>query len=148
MQGKIAGESFSNGFNCAQSIISTFGPALGISRDLALKMATGLGAGGNYNGKICGAIMGAFIILSLKYGSDKPNDTDRKQLVKLKLDDFTSRFKEQYGTIECNELLNTNVSIPEELQRLRDNRVFQEVCTKIVSNIADLIEDILTKEDN
>ena len=148
MQGKIACECFSNGFNCAQSIISTFGPGLGVSRELSLKLATGLGAGGNYNGKICGAVMGAFIILGLKYGSDKANDTERKNILRSKLDNFTRDFKKQYSTIECNELVDADISNPEELQRLRANQVFQKLCSKIVHDVANLIEDVLAGEDS
>ncbi len=147
MQGKIASESFSNGFNCAQSIVSTFGPGLGISRDLSLKLGTGLGAGGNYNGKICGAVLGAFIILGLKYGTDNANDKEQKELVRKKIDDFTASFKSEFGSIECNELLHADISKPEVLQRLRDEHVFQDFCTNVVRKAALLIEDMITNEE-
>lgn len=79
MHDKIAYETFTNGFNCAQSVISAFAPELGISRELSLKLATGLGAGVNYNGNTCGAILGAYVILGLNYGVDKPGDEEGKK---------------------------------------------------------------------
>ncbi len=147
MNGKIAGESFSNGYNCAQSIVSAFGPGLGISRELSLKLANGLGAGGNYNGKICGAVMGAFIVLGLKNGSDKANNKKAKELLKSKLDTFTADFKKEFGSIECNELLKADISNPDDLQRLRDERVFTEFCTDVVSRVAEMVENFINDED-
>lgn len=148
MNGKIAGESFSNGFNCAQSVVSTFGPGLGISRELSLKLANGLGAGGNYNGKICGAVMGAFIVLGLKYGTDKTDNIETKELLRSKLDAFSESFIKEFGSIECNGLLKTDISKPENIQRLRDEQVFQNFCTGVVCKAAEMVENILTGTDS
>ena len=147
VHGKIATESFLNGFNCAQAIVSAFGPGMGISRDLTLKMTMGLGAGGNYNGKICGAVLGAYIILGLKYGSDIPNDKEQKELVRTKLNSFTARFRKRFGSIECNELLQADISDPVALQRLRDEHVFQNFCKNLVHDAAVLVEEILSDEE-
>ena len=145
MNGKIASESFLNGFNCAQSVVSAFGPEMGVSRELSLKLANGLGAGGNYNGKICGAVMGAFIILGMKYGTDSADDVKAKELLRSKLDAFSENFKKEYGSIECNDLLKTDISKPENLQRLRDENVFHKFCTGVVGRAAEMVESIITE---
>ncbi len=147
MHEKIAGESFSNGFNCAQSVVSTYAPGLGISRELSLKLAAGLGAGGNYNGKICGAVIGAFMVLGLKYGTDKANHKEAKERLRSKLDAFTNDFKKEFGSIECNVLLNADISNPDDLQRLRDEKVFRNFCSKIVTRVDELIENTMVDEN-
>lgn len=146
MHGKLARETFKNGYNCAQSVLATFGPALGIERDASLKMASGLGSGGNYNGKICGAVMGAFIVLGLKYGSSKAFDKETRDALKLKLDTFSDLFRKKHGSIICNDLLHADISNPIELQKLRDNNVFETVCPKLVEDAADLIDMFLSEQ--
>ena len=148
MNGKIASETFLNGFNCAQSVVSSFGPGLGISRELSLKLANGLGAGGNYNGKICGAVMGAFIILGLRYGTDSSDNIEARELLRSKLNAFSECFKKEFGSIECNDLLKTDVSKPENLQKLRDENVFHKFCTGVVSRAAEIVESIITDSHN
>lgn len=148
MNGKIASETFLNGFNCAQSVVSSFGPGLGISRELSLKLANGLGAGGNYNGKICGAVMGAFIILGLRYGTDSSDNIEARELLRSKLNAFSESFKKEFGSIECNDLLKTDVSKPENLQKLRDENVFHKFCTGVVSRAAEIVESIITDSHN
>jgi C_GCAxxG_C_C family probable redox protein len=59
---------FSNGFNCCQSVLSTYGKGLGLGEREALKIASGFGAGIAYMGDICGAVTGAFMVIGLKYG--------------------------------------------------------------------------------
>ena len=147
MHGEIAGESFSNGFNCAQSVLSTYAPGLGVPRELSLKLAAGLGAGGNYNGKICGAVIGAFMVLGLKYGSDKADHKEARERLRSKLDAFTNDFKKEFGSIECNVLLDADISNPDDLQRLRDEQVFRKFCSKIVARVADMIENTIVDEE-
>ena len=112
---QLAVDTFLNNFNCAQAIVSAFGPDLNLSRENSLKLATGLGAGLNYNGKTCGAVLGAFIILGLRYGINEASDQEGKQRVREKLDRYTQHFKKEFRSIECNDLLNADISNPEEL---------------------------------
>ena len=42
---EIATSQFLRGYNCAQSVLYAFRDEAGLSEDLALKIATGLGAG-------------------------------------------------------------------------------------------------------
>ena len=143
MQDKIAYETFINGFNCAQSVISAFAPNLGISRELSLKLATGLGAGVNYNGNTCGAVLGAYLILGLHYGVDKPGDDEGKQRFREKADRFTEEFLKSHNSINCKELLKADISNPEVLEKLREQNVFREICPKIVKKSATILENML-----
>jgi C_GCAxxG_C_C family probable redox protein len=143
MQDKIATESFKNGFNCAQSIVSAFAPAVGISRELSLKLATGLGAGVNYNGNTCGAVLGSYIILGLHYGIDTIGDEEGKKRFHELAEKFTQEFLKSHDSINCKELLKADVSNPEDLQKLREENVFKEFCPKVVKKAASILEKIL-----
>jgi C_GCAxxG_C_C family probable redox protein len=140
---KIASESFKNGYNCAQSLISAFGPELGLSRELALKMATGLGAGVNYSGNTCGAVLGAFLVIGLKFGIEKPNDKKEKDKTREILDKFSEKFRETYPSLLCREILGADVSKPLELEALRKKGKFTDFCPHVVEVAAAIVEDLL-----
>lgn len=143
---KIASESFKNGYNCAQSIVSAFGPELGLSRELGLKMATGLGAGINYSGNTCGAVVGAFLVLGLKYGIDNSSDTVGKEKTRKILDRFSERFKETYPSLKCKDILGADVSRPEELELLRAENKFADFCPHVVEIAATIVEELLDEK--
>jgi C_GCAxxG_C_C family probable redox protein len=142
---KIASESFKNGYNCAQSLLSAFGPELGLSRELALKMTTGLGAGVNYSGNTCGAVIGAFLVLGLKNGIDKPHDKKGKERTREVLEKFISKFRESYPSLLCREILGADVSKPEELELLRKEDKFSNYCPHVVEVAAAIVEELLDK---
>ena len=58
---------FKNGFNCSQAVFTTFAVDLGMSEEMALKVATQFG-GGARKGEMCGAVSGALMVLGMKYG--------------------------------------------------------------------------------
>ncbi len=139
----IARETFLSGFNCAQSVIAAFALQFGISREQALRMAAGLGAGINYQGKMCGAVLGAHIILGLKFGIDSPADQAAKENLKKLLESFSERFKQEFGSVECKELLLADISKPEELARLRSENIFHTFCIKLVEKAAAITSELI-----
>lgn len=146
MQDKIAIESFKNGFNCAQSIVSAFAPAMGISHELSLKLATGLGAGINFQGCTCGAVVGAYIVLGLHYGTDDGNNKEGKERFREIANEFSNEFLKHFDSLKCNELLKSDVSDPEKLQDLRNQAVFSDFCPKVVKRSAMILEKLLKEK--
>ena len=47
--------TFASGLNCAQAVLATYAPGLGLERDTALKVASAFGAGMN-RAETCGAV--------------------------------------------------------------------------------------------
>ena len=60
----IAVNAFKDNYNCAQSVFSTFSGELGLTRDFALKAATGFGAGMGRKQHTCGAVTGGVMVLN------------------------------------------------------------------------------------
>jgi C_GCAxxG_C_C family probable redox protein len=63
--------SFKEGFNCSQSVFSTYSRLFGLNHEVALKIAQGFGGGFARMGQTCGAVTGAFMVIGLKYGKVK-----------------------------------------------------------------------------
>ena len=64
----IAVEKFLAGYNCAQAVLYPFCEDLGLDKDIALKLACGLGAGMARKQEVCGAITGGIVTLGFKHG--------------------------------------------------------------------------------
>ena len=80
MKAEKAVEFFNNGYNCAQSVFCTYCEELGISKESAAKIAGGFGGGMGRLQEVCGAVTGAFMVLSLKYGSIKNDIVSKEKL--------------------------------------------------------------------
>ena len=63
---KKAVDLFENKYNCAQSVLTAFGPQFELEPEITLKIACGFGAGMGRLQETCGAVTGAFMVIGLK----------------------------------------------------------------------------------
>jgi C_GCAxxG_C_C family probable redox protein len=104
---------FKTNFNCAQSIISTYGPKTGIDQDYCLKISEVFGGGMASTRNVCGVVTGAFMAIGLNYGRTRGDDELAKEKSKERAIEFIDKFKDRNDTILCNELISFDVSTPE-----------------------------------
>ncbi len=135
--------SFQKGFNCSQALLSTFAPGLGLDREPALKIACAFGAGIGCMGKTCGAVSGAIMVLSLKFGNADSEDNKSKDKVYDLVNKFAGLFRERNGSIECRELLPCDISTPEGLAEAREKKLFDTICVKLVQDATQIVEQML-----
>jgi C_GCAxxG_C_C family probable redox protein len=112
IQVETAVEKFNMGLNCSQAVLSSYCEQLGLDCQTGIKIATGFG-GGMRMGETCGAVTGAFMVLSLKYGNTAIEDTQAKEKTYEKIIEFTKRFRSRVGSATCRELLGCDISTPE-----------------------------------
>ena len=86
-----AQEYFKKGFNCSQAVFTTFAVELGMSEEMALKVATQFG-GGARKGEMCGAVSGALMVLGMKYGHYHEGALEEKANAYKISEDFMNRF--------------------------------------------------------
>jgi C_GCAxxG_C_C family probable redox protein len=134
-----------DGFNCAQSVFSTFAPGLGLEEGKAAKIASAFGGGMARKGDACGAVTGAFMVLGLKFGSSRPEDKELKEKSYEIGREFVRRFTERNGTIVCRDLLGCDISTHEGFERAKQQGLFDTVCTKLVKDSVEILEDMLSK---
>lgn len=143
---KQAVEQFEKGYNCSQAILSTYCEQLGLDNETALKITTGFGGGMHVNGT-CGAVMGAFMALGLKYGNIIAEDKITKENVYIKIIKFSNRFSDQHGSIQCHELLGCDITTKEGVEMARKKGVFSVICPKLVKSAAAILEEMLEQKD-
>jgi C_GCAxxG_C_C family probable redox protein len=134
---------FQEGFNCSQSVFSTYAVDMGLDRDIALKVAQAFGGGMAQMGETCGAVTGAFMVIGLKYGKVRIDDDEAKRRTYALVKEFTGKFKARNGTIICRELLGCDIGTPEGNRVAKDKQLFSTVCPGFVKDAVDILEDIL-----
>ena len=83
---------FSEGFNCAQSVVYAFCDDLGLNGETALKIACGFGGGMGRNEEVCGAVSGGILAIGMKYGKHEPDDTTATEITYEKPRQLMGRF--------------------------------------------------------
>ena len=136
-------QCFSNGFNCAQAVFSTYCNELGLDQEIALRIAGGFGGGMGHIGETCGAVTGAIMLIGLKHGKVKAYDNPARERTYALVQEFTRRFVERNGSVKCTELLGCDISSPKELVNAREERLFETICPKLVEDSSEIIEVLL-----
>ncbi len=118
-----------------------FRKALALDRDLALKVSCGFGGGMGKLQETCGAVTGAFMSIGLKYGMTEV-DLKIKEANYVKVKEFSEKFKAIHGSINCMELLKTDLTTLEGVSYFKENNLMDEVCTKCVGDAVSILEDM------
>jgi C_GCAxxG_C_C family probable redox protein len=144
MKDKEALEYHKKGFNCAQSVFVVFAKEHGISEAQALKVAAGFGSGMGRLQATCGAVTGAYMAIGLKHGKSIGDEGIEKrektyELVRI----FDKKFKEQFKTTSCRELLECDMMTDEGKKFYTDNKLGEKVCERCIQEAVKIVEKIL-----
>jgi C_GCAxxG_C_C family probable redox protein len=137
---KTAQERFDQEFNCSQSVFSAFASQLGIQDEIALKLASPFGGGTVHQGHVCGAVTGALMVLGVQKGNATP---ETKEEIYRIAEEFIKQFQALHGSILCRELTGFDISKPDEMQKAREQGVFQTTCPGLVRDAAELVSEFL-----
>lgn len=134
------------GFNCAQAVLSTYAPAMGLPHDTALKIAAGFGGGMARHGEVCGAVTGAIMVIGLKTGPIEATDTAAKENTYALTQQLIDQFTERHGSILCRELLGCDLGRPDGLRQAREGQLFTTRCPLFVQDAAEIVATIIEEE--
>ena len=135
-------ECFCGGAACSQAIVGTYGPDYGLTREQAMKLASGF-AGGMRLAETCGAVTGAFMVLGLRCAGDNCDKRDGRDDVYVALADFMERFKQRNNSLVCKELLGCDISTPTGAQKATREGLFRSICPSLVKDAAEILEEML-----
>ena len=134
---------FNEGVMCSQAVLSAFAGQFGMDRETALKVSAAFGGGMGRMGEICGAVTGAFMVIGLKYGRIAVTDTKSLEKTNRLVKEFSDRFKSLNGSIVCRELLGCDLSTPDGLKTFVDKKLRDTLCSKLVRDAAEIVEQLL-----
>lgn len=132
---------FLNGYNCAQSVLLTMFEHWNGKNALIPKIATGFGAGIGRCGSVCGALAGGVMAIGTRYGTNRPSGKERLQSYKLS-QMLYREFELKHGSVYCRELIHYDLSDPEELEKARSSKVFEEKCPFFVRTVIEILSDL------
>jgi C_GCAxxG_C_C family probable redox protein len=144
---KLALESFKNGFNCSQSVLSVFAEELNLKKDTALKLATPFGAGMAYMQETCGAVTGALMAIGLKYGKGEFGTNEDKTHAYNQSKQFIAEFRKKNQSVCCRNLLDgIDMNTPEGMARIVEFDYFRTRCCDYVADAVQIAEEILNRD--
>jgi len=132
---------FLEGYNCAQSVLSTMFEHWNGENELIPKIATAFGGGIGRCGSICGALTGGVMAIGIKYGTHEPFLEKRLKAYEL-AQKLYKRFERQHGSVLCRELIGYDLSNPEELEKARESKVFEEKCVNFVRKAVETLVEL------
>jgi C_GCAxxG_C_C family probable redox protein len=135
---------FAQGFNCSESVLLGLAEAFGLDCNCSPRIATAFGGGMAGCGKVCGALTGAMMALSLKFGRDVSEDTDAKATTYANVRELSAAFAERFGSIHCFDLIGIDLTTPEGLQRATELDLHNNLCPKYVAFAAEQAAGMIT----
>jgi C_GCAxxG_C_C family probable redox protein len=131
---KIAADYFNSGFNCSESVLLSIAKVKKIKNKYIPKVASGFGGGLGRHGETCGVITGAVMAIGLKYGRSETEGKDReaKENIYKIVDGFIKSFEKEFKNTRCIDLIGCNMLTPEGLQKIKDENIHVNICTKLV----------------
>ena len=144
-----AAATFAEGYNCAQSVFSTYADCFGMDRETALRMSSAMGAGVGRMREVCGAVSSMAMLAGLKEGNADPHDEEAKEHIYALVRQMSARFREAYGTVVCRELLGLEEGVEESAKpSIRTPEYYaSRPCSGIIACAARIIEETLLNEE-
>jgi C_GCAxxG_C_C family probable redox protein len=134
---------FKEGFSCSQAVLAAYADKFGLARETALRIAQAFGGGIAKSGDWCGAVTGAFLVIGLKHGRVRADDTAAKDKTYALVKDFVRRFEAKHGTTRCNVLLGCDIATPEGQKTIEEKKLHQTVCEGLIRDAVGILEAIL-----
>lgn len=134
---------FRQGFSCSQALAAAFAAELGLDREVALRLAQPFGGGIARRADWCGAVTGAFLVIGLKHGRDRAEDTAARDRTYALVNEFIARFAARHGELKCRDLLGCDIGTPEGQKRAEELKLHQTKCEGYVRDAAAFLEELL-----
>ena len=132
----------------SQALIAAYGDLFGISQETAMKIACGFSGGIGLTGEVCGMVTAAVMLLGLKYGPANVGRGDTYNNMVELAKQFTKDFRERHKTVICRELIQYDISTPEQYAQAHEVEGIWDICKQGTGTIIDLLEnkyDILNR---
>lgn len=135
---------FGRRLHCSQAVLAAFAEECGITETQALRLGSCFGSGMR-KGEVCGACTGGLMVLGLLYGFDGTDPSDKLRADRVN-DMMMRRFAEKCGSYVCNVILGCDISTQEGVAHALENRLFTELCPRMVAAAVETVEEIIAEE--
>ncbi|MET0067104.1 MAG: C-GCAxxG-C-C family (seleno)protein [Candidatus Thiodiazotropha sp.] len=137
---------FCDGYNCSQSVLTLFADRYGMDESLAMRISSGLGGGVGRMGQVCGTLTGAALVLGLEQGPRTRTGKAAKEATYNSTRWLQERFIERHGSNLCRDLLEKDLSLPDEYQEARAAGLFKSRCPHFVETVVTLLNEFFEQK--
>ena len=139
----LACKYFTEGYNCAQSVFAAFSEETGMTESQAMKFSSAFGGGMGRLREVCGAVSGMFMVLGMLYGYDEAKDDKTKKELYQKVQGLAEKFKDEYKTIICRELLGVDGAQKPEPAPRNPEFYKKRPCLAFVKSAAQILAEFI-----
>jgi C_GCAxxG_C_C family probable redox protein len=137
---------FCDGSNCSQAVLTAFAQRYDLDEGVAMRIASGLGGGVGRMGDVCGTLSGAALVLGLALGPKTREEADAKEATYVAIKQLQERFIQRHGSNRCKELLEKDLSNPQEYEQAKALGLFENRCPHFVETAVNLLDDMLNEK--
>src|SRR4030066_1729494 len=134
---------FNKGFNCAQSVFTTFSDISGVDEDLPRSVASGFGGGFGRLQETCGAVTGAIMVIGYRFFKGNQWSPELKEIIYKKTREFVEKFKQRNDTIKCLDLIGVNLNTEEGNRIANEKKLFSVKCERYIKDACEILEEII-----
>jgi C_GCAxxG_C_C family probable redox protein len=134
---------FTSGLNCAQAVTTAYSEKLNFDNTLALNISCGFGGGMGRLQETCGAVTGAYMVLSIFNGQKYTENGVKKIMTYSMIQEFNSKFSVRHKTTNCMALLNCDLTTEEGLNYLHENNLHEKVCKNCIRSAIQIINALI-----
>lgn len=129
---EYAVELFRKGFSCSQSVFAAYSDLFGLDQKTALRISDGFGGGIARRQDLCGAVSGAVMLLGLRYGRTRAEDTESHERTFSYVNRLCEEFTRKYRLARLPRYSRMRLAYREE-QRTARLRV-HKVCARCLAD--------------
>jgi C_GCAxxG_C_C family probable redox protein len=139
-------EAFQTGSSCAQAVLSTYLPLLGIEQGLAHKLGAGLGGGLCGTQMVCGALNAGAVVVSAILGNAESTRVDLKAVASARTREMVQDFEKKFGSSQCLQIIGEDTSTEAGRQRAQAANVYRKTCDQCVAHVSEQLDTLLQEK--
>ena len=142
-----AKEYFIQGYACSQAVALAFSDMIDMDENTIAKIALPFGGGMGRLRLTCGALSGMAMVIGAVF-ADAENTPENKKKTYAITQELCQRFKEEYGSMLCGELLagmKVPVQVGGEAEARTKEYYKKRSCADMVAFTAEILEVYLKK---
>lgn len=137
-------KNFTDGYNCAQSVVLAYSDLLGLEEATLSRISCSFGGGMGRLREVCGSVSGMFLAAGLLYGYDGPETGKVKAEHYARIQELAHAFEERNGSIVCRELLGLKVKHDESTPSARTADYYRKrPCKELIGMSAEILEEYI-----
>ena len=145
---KHAVQNFTDGNNCAQSVLMAYADLLGLTEEQAAMVSVGHGGGMGRLRLHCGAFSAAVMLAGALEGVEGAKK-EHRPMTYARVQEIYRRFVEKNGTVSCAELLG-RAGVPEDPtpEERTPEYYAKRPCAQIIGSACQIIDDMLAEKES